>query len=626
MTSQRAELPIYEFGPFLLDLSVRRLFLNGQAVHLTAKLFDILLSLVQRRGEVVSKEELMREIWPDQFVEDSNLTVCVCMLRKALGEKSGERGYIETVPKRGYRFVARVRELKAAEQGAGGYAVARGSESKEFKREPGTVSLAVLPIVAEGRNPNLEYLSDGLTESLINSLSQISQMRVLARSTVFRYKSRYSDALKVGQELNVRILLTGRVRQFNESLLINVELIDVSDGVQLWGASYNCQFSNIFEVQEEITRTVSEKLQLRLSLLEKGFLTRRCTENIEAYRNYLKGRFFWNKRSIKGIKGSISYFQKAIECDASYALAYSGLADSYITLADYGVVAPCEVVPQAERAVRRALEIDDRLAEAHASSANLKKYSDLDFERAEPEYLRAIELNPYYATAHYWYALYLAQLGRFDEAVERIRQALEIDPLSLIINKTMAKILYLARRYDEAVKQCLETFEIDPSFGPASGQLAYIYAAQQRYPEAISEIQKLINFTAGDYEVTRRGELKSGELKSIAGGGQHVIFSESDPEAIGALGNFYALAGRVKEARELLSGLEELSSRRYVEPHTLAMIYVGLKERERAFEWLEKSYSNRSSVLKYLRVWPVLDSLRADKRFSDLCRRVGFRA
>jgi DNA-binding winged helix-turn-helix (wHTH) protein/tetratricopeptide (TPR) repeat protein len=621
LTSQRAELSIYEFGPFLMDSSARRLFLNGHAVHLTAKLFDILLRLVQRSGEVVSKEELMREIWPDQFVEDSNLTVCVCMLRKVLGEKNGERGYIETVPKRGYRFVARVRELKVTDQAEGGHTHASGGGRKDFKREKAAVSLAVLPIIAKGRSPNLEYLSDGLTESLINSLSQISQMRVLARSTVFRYKAQYTDALKIGQELNVRVILAGRVLQLNDSLLISVELIDVSDGVQLWGANYNCQFSNIFEVQEEITRTVSEKLQLRLTLLEKGFLTRRYTESTEAYRNYLKGRFFWNKRSIKGIKGSINYFQKAIGCDASYALAYSGLADGYITLADYGVVAPCEVVPHAEAAVRRALEIDGKLAEAHTSSANLKKYSDQDFARAEEEYLRAIELNPYYATAHHWYADYLAKMGRFDESIERIKQGLEIDPLSLIISKTMAKVLYLARKYDEAVKQCLETFELDPNFGPASGQLAYIYAAQGRYDEAISEIQKLINFTAGDYEVTGRGG-----LKSIEGKGPRVIFSESDPEAIGALGSFYALAGRRDEAEELLSGLMELSRRRYVEPHTLAMIYIGLGDKDRAFEWLEKSYSNRSSVLKYLKVWPVLDTLRADPRLVDLCRRVGFRA
>ncbi|HEV2864291.1 MAG TPA: winged helix-turn-helix domain-containing protein [Pyrinomonadaceae bacterium] len=600
---------IYEFGPFLMDPSVRRLFVGGRPVRLTSKLFDLLLMLVSNSGEVMTKEELMQKVWPDQFVEESNLTVSMSALRKALGERYKERKYIETVPKRGYRFVARVDESRVAATEGRGRGGGGGWGTWGGVAEKSAISLAVLPLVNEGRDPDLEYLADGLAESFINSLSRIPQLRVLARTTVFRYKGKELDVLRVGGELNVRALLTGRVLQRGGRLLINVELIDAEDGAQMWGAKYDRLFSNIFEVQEEITAEVWDKLKLRLSPREKGLLNKRHTGSTEAFRHYLKGRFFWNKRSITGIRKAVGYFRRALDLDPDYSLAYSGLADGYITLADYGVVPPREVVPKAREAAARALMIDDTLAEAYTSSASVKKYYGPEFARAERDYMRAIELNPRYATAHHWYGDYLAKLARFDEAVERIKQALEIDPLSLIVNKTMAKILYMSRRFDRAVEQCLEIFELDPAFGPANGLLSYVYAAQGRYEEAISEIQKLIDFTTGEYEVSPGGRLAP------------AASSLSDPEAIAALGYFYALAGRRGEALRLLDGLRELRKRRYVEPHTLAMIFIGLGDKDGAFEWLGKSCANRSSVLGYLKVWPVLDPLRSDSRFADLCRR-----
>jgi tetratricopeptide (TPR) repeat protein len=378
-------------------------------------------------------------------------------------------------------------------------------------------------------------------------------------------------------------------------------------------------FSNIFEIQEEIATEVSKKLSLRLTLLERRFLTKRYTENTAAYQHYLKGRFFWNKRDIKGIKKAIKYFQKAIELDGSFTLAYSGLADCYITLSGYGVLRPSAVVPKAERAVLQALAIDNTLAEAHASLGNIRKFYDLNWAEAEREYLKAIALNPYYASAHQWYADYLALLGRFEEAIERINLALEIDPLSLVFNKTMAKILYLAREYDKGIEQCLEILEIEPNFGPASGQLAYIFAAKGMYQEAVREIKKLIDFSLGDYEI--QSEETSGP---ISGPRRHPIFSQSDPEAIAALGYFCALAGRKDEAIELVTGLKELCRHRYIEPHTLAMIYIGLGDNDLALEWLEKAYESRSIIIIHLKVWPVLDSLRADPRFIDLYKRVAF--
>jgi TolB-like protein/DNA-binding winged helix-turn-helix (wHTH) protein len=607
---------IYEFGPFLMDSSERRLFVGGRPVRLTSKLFDLLLVLVRNSGEVITKEELMQKVWPDQLVEESNLTVSMSALRKALGERYKERKYIETVPKRGYRFVARVGESRVATPPGRGPSHVGGRDAWGGAPEKSAISLAVLPLVNEGRDPDLEYLVDGLAESFINSLSRIPQLRVLARTTVFRYKGKELDVLRVGGELNVRALLTGRVLQRGGRLLINVELIDAEDGAQMWGAKYDRRFSNIFEVQEEITAEVWGKLRLRLSPREKGLLTKRHTESAEAFRQYLKGRFFWNKRSITGIKKAIGYFRRALELDANYSLAYSGLADGYITLADYGVVPPREVMPKAREAAIRALRIDDTLVEAHTSSASVKKYYGPESAGAERDYLRAIELNPRYATAQQWYADYLAKLARFDEAVERIKQALEIDPLSLIINKTMAKILYMAREFDRAAEQCLEIFELDPGFGPASGVLAHIYAAQGRYEEAIAEIKKLIDFATGEYEV-----LPGRRLGSAAGTGPPAAFSLSDPEAIAGLGYFYALAGRRGEALQLLSGLRELRKHRYVEPHALAMIYIGLGDKDGAFEWLGKSYANGSSALGYLKVWPVFDPLRSDPRFADLYRR-----
>jgi tetratricopeptide (TPR) repeat protein len=401
--------------------------------------------------------------------------------------------------------------------------------------------------------------------------------------------------------------------------LHRLQLIDVEDGAQLWGAKYDCRFSAVFEIQEEIATEVSEKLALRLTSLERKFLTKRYTENTEAYRHYLKGRFFWNKRSIKGIKKAIKHFQQAIDLDAGYTLAYSGLTDCYITLAGYGVLAPSEVFPKAKRAVLQALALDNSLAEAHASLANIRKLYDLNWVEAEKEYLQAIELNPSYASAHQWYADYLSIMGRFDEAIGRINLALEIEPLSLIFNKTMAKILYMAREYDKGAEQCLEILEIEPGFGPASGQLAYIYAAKGMYREAITEIQKLIDFASGDYEAPMEEA-----SNSISSPRRQVVFSQSDPEAIAALGYFYALAGRKDEALELAHGLKELCRHRYVEPHTLAMIYIGLRDHDLAFGWLEKAYATRSSVITHLKVWPVLDSLRSDPRFLDLYQRVGF--
>jgi TolB-like protein len=613
---------IYEFGPFLLDFSTRRLFLRGQVVSLTSKLFDILLLLVEKRGEVVTKDDLMKVVWPDQFVEENNLTVSMSALRKALGERYGERRYIETVPKRGYRFLARVSVSQCGEAADGKYRAGAGWESRTARPEVATsaaTSLAVLPLFNESHDPSLEYLSEGLAESIINSLSQIPQLRVLARSAAFRYKGKDLDVHRIGQELNVPAVLMGRVLQLKERLIISVELVDVENSTQLWGGKYNCLFSNLFTVQEEIATEVSEKLRLRLTSWEKNFLTKRYTENAEAYRLYLKGRFFWNKRSIQGIKKAIENFRQAIERDENYSLAYSGLTDCYATFSAYGVYPPKDVMPKAKETVLRALEIDDMLAEAHTSLANIKQLYDLDWPGAEREYRRAIELNPNYATAHHWYADYLTKMGRFDEALERIKHALEIDPLSLIINKTLGKILYFAREYDAAIEQCLETLEIEPNFGPVSGQLAYVYAAKGIYPEAIAEMEKLISSSAGEYEIPA-----GANMDSFSGQKKQVVFSQSDPEAIGALGHFYALAGRQDEALELVRGLKKLRKHRYIEPHTVAMIYIGLEDKDQALKWLEKSYVEHSSVVTHLKFWPFLDPLRSDSRFVDLCRRVGF--
>ncbi|HEX5734917.1 MAG TPA: protein kinase [Blastocatellia bacterium] len=452
-------------------------------------------------------------------------------------------------------------------------------------------SLAVLPFVNASQDQNMDYLSDGITESLINNLSQSPSLKVMSRNSVFRYKGRYADAREVGRELNVQAVLSGRLVQRGDSLSISVELVDAGDNSQVWGKQYNLNMADLLSVQEDIARLVTEKLRLRMTGEQKKRMTKTHTDSTEAYQLYLRGRYHWNKRTEEGLNRGIEYFNQAIEKDPAYALAYAGLADCYALLTEYSTVPPEQSRQRAKAAAMRALEIDDTLAEAHTSLAAVHEY-DWNWAEAEREYRLAIEMNPNYATAHHWYAIFLGGRARFDEGLKEIRRAQELDPLSLIINTGLGRLLYNARRNDEAIAQLKKTLEMDPAFAEAHFQLALAYEAKRMYGEALRE-----------FELSR-------ELYK-------------DPTLIGWSGRVHALMGNRDQALKVAEELKQMSKERYVSPYMLAIIYTALGDKESAFEWLDKLYAERSYYVIWLKVDPVFDGLRADPRFIDFMRKVG---
>ena len=454
-------------------------------------------------------------------------------------------------------------------------------------------SIAVLPLVNQNQDPDTEYLSDGLTESIINSLTQLQSLRVIARSSVFRYKGRGADPIAVGRELGVRAVLTGRIMQRGDNLSVSVELVDVGDNKQLWGEQYERKVSDLLAVQREIAQEITGNLRLKLSGADESRLAKRYTENPEAYQLYLKGRFYWNKRTGEAFKKAIEYFNQAIEKDPHYALAYAGLADVYVLLSRYSASTPQESYPKAKAAAKRALEIDDTLAEAHNALAGALFDYDWNFAESNREYQRAIELNPNYATVHHWYGSGPPLvMGRFDEAIAELKRAQELDPLSLIINADLGQTYISARRYDEAVEQLQKTLEMDQSFYIAHKSLGEAYALKGFLQDAITQYQKAIQLN-------------------------------DDPYVVALLGHAFAVSGKREEAFKTLDLLKEMAKRRYVSAYSFATVYAGLGERDQAFQWLEKSYQDRASDMAYFNVDPLLDNLRSDPRFQDLLRKVG---
>jgi len=453
-------------------------------------------------------------------------------------------------------------------------------------------SIAVLPFVNTSADQNTEYLSDGITESLIYSLSHLPNLRVIPSSTVFRYKGRQIDTATVAREFGVRALLTGKVTQRGDNLSISAELVDARDNRLLWGEQYNRKVSDILIVQEDISREISQKLRLRLSGEDQKRLTKHYTGNTEAYQLYLKGRYYWNKRTNDGLRKGIEYFQQAIAIDPNYALAYSGVADSYGNLGFGGGVMPKEAREKGKEAALKALELDDALAEAHTSLGQIKEMFEWDFAGAEREYRRALELNPDYPTGHQRYGVFLGQQGRFDAAIAELKRAQQLDPLSLIINSDLGLVYYTARQYDRAVEQLRETIKMDPAFNRAHFYLAECYAAQGLFEEALAEAQKYW------------------ELSGLKGRAQ--------------LGYFYAVAGKRDEAQKILAEMQETAKQQYVPPGIFALIYAGLNDKDKAFMWLEKAYEQRGPGMIGLKTQPRGDSLRSDPRFESLLKRVGF--
>ncbi|OLD56928.1 MAG: hypothetical protein AUI54_04515 [Acidobacteria bacterium 13_1_40CM_2_56_5] len=456
-------------------------------------------------------------------------------------------------------------------------------------------TIAVLPFVNDSGDPSLDYLCAGIADSLIKNLSQVPRLQVLAYSTVSHYKGRRPNPKQLGVDLGVKALVTGRLSRLDEMLVITTELVDTADGSRLWGEHYRPQRAGVLATQREISRQISKKLRLRMTLEERNLIAKRYTRSPEAYTLYLKGRFHWNKRTGEGLKKGIDYFEKAIQKDPQYGLAYSGLADCYNLLSLYSALPPNKAMPRAKAAARKALQLDESLAEAHTSLAYTYLYYDWSWSAAEREFQHALELNPNYATAHHWYHEYLAAMGRFEEQLDEIRQAEELDPLSLIINTDVGWGLYYARSYDQAIEQLQRTLDLDSNFAVAHLMLGLAYAQKARLTEAVSSIQRAMGLCGEDPLVL----------------------------AYGALGYVYAVSGQKAQARQMIDRLSAIPQARYASDYCQAMILAGLDERSEAIHRLESALEQRYDRMIYLNVEPVFDCLRQNTRFQQLIRRLG---
>jgi serine/threonine-protein kinase len=450
-------------------------------------------------------------------------------------------------------------------------------------------SLAVLPFVNASQDPGTEYLSEGITESLINAFSQLPNLRVIPRTSAFRYKDRQTDPIAVGRDLNVRAVLTGKVLQREDTLIVQAELLDIPKESQVWGGQYNRKLADVFAVQQEISEEILAKLRLRLTAEEKRRLTKRPTKTSEVYQLYLKGRYHWARRTADGIQKGIEYFQRAIDADPNYALAYTGVADGYILLNYYGLPSK-QASPHVKSAAAKAIAIDSKLAEAHTSFAMATYLYDWDWPVAERSFKQALDLNPKYWEAHDWYALSLAAVGQFDEAIAEMERAMDLDPLSLVLHHHAAWIFILARDYDRAIELSGTALEMEPNFGLSHLWMGKAYGQKHMHEEAIAALQKAARLL---------------------------------PESVfsGALGYAYAAAGRRADAEEYIRHLERLSAEQYLEPYNRAAIFAGLGDTERALEWLQRAYNDRSIWLaSFVTGDPSLDSLRTDVRFDSLVR------
>ncbi len=567
-----ARTDLFSFGAVLYEMATGRQAFTGET---SALIFDAILN-----RSPISPLRLNSEL-PQEFER---------IISKAL-EKDRKLRYQTAADLRA--DLQRLKRDTDSGRSAATKVAAPAIHPKPRGRAKGIESLAVLPFENATADPSTDYLSDGITESLINSLSRLPRLRMVPRSIVFRYKGREFDPQTIGRELDVRAVLTGRVTQRGDSLNIQAELVDVATRSQLWGQQYSRKLADIFAVQEEVAREISDALQLRLTAQEKTSLTKRYTQNTAAYQAYLKGRFYWNRRTEEGMKKGLEFFQQAIEIDPAYALAYVGLADCYNILPYFSALSSMDAYPRAKSAAARALEIDATLAEAHASLAWALFTFDWDWSRAEKQFQRAFELNPNYATAHHWHAIYLASQGKAEESVAEARRALELDPLSLVLNREVGWMLYFSRRYDEAIEQYRRTLDLDPNFVSAHWHLGAAYAQKRMFEEAITEHKK------------------------------GVALSGSNALAVGWLGHAYAAAAKTDEALKVLEELNELSRRRYVTPYLPAVVYAGMPDKDRALEWLEKAFEQRAFFLFFLKVDPMYDNLRTEARFQELVRRVG---
>ena len=607
-----------------MDTSKRRLLRNGQPVRLTSKVFDTLLVLLQNSGRVVEKDELMEMVWPDTVVEENNLNVNISVLRKALGEVADERRIILTIPGRGYRFATTVKEVwdERADQAGENPELAGSIENRDFstprpgeetsvipfrinpRRIPIKVveetnttqarSIAVLPFRRLGGEETDDYLGVGLADALITRISGMNRMLVRPTSSILKYDNSPHDATKVGTELRVNNVLEGSFRKVGDQIKVTVQVVSVIDGAIVWGHQFNEAFTDILAVEDSITEHVAAALVRELTREEIELLRKRDTQSNTAHHQYLKGRYHWNKRTADGLKEGMHFFLKALEEDPGYALAHSGLADSYIVLGNQAYLPPKEAFVKAKEGATQALNIDDRLPEAHASLGYVNWAFDWNWNEAELEYQKSISLNPGYATTHQWYSLCLASLGRTDEAIKESERARETDPVSLIGGSISGIVFYLCHQYDRAIDQCLGVLALDPGFYLAHLYLGWAYEQKGMNDQAIAAVQQSI---------------------TLSGGGLMPLAS---------LGYSYGISGRLREAQGVLERLDKLSKQTYVPAVYPATIYASIKRNNDAFEALERAYEERSNWLPLLNVDPKVDSLRSDPRFADLLHKVGF--
>lgn len=608
---------IIRFGVFQLDPVTRELFKAGVKVKLQDQPFRVLALLVERAGQVVTREELRQSIWPtDIYVAfDQGLNNAVKKVRDALGDSAENPRFVETVAKQGYRFLAPV---SRTEPGSANPPV--GSRSRiarstalaalaltalaaslaywAWHRPPAGARLpsdkaivAVLPFDNLSRDPDQEFFSDGLTEEMITQLDKVNPERlsIIARGSVVRYKGSNLPANQIGRELHADYLVQGSVRREAGRVRIAVQLIQVRDDTDLWAESYDRELKDILALQDSVARTVASQIHVALAP-EQRTSPRRVDP--EAYEAYLKGRYYWNKRTGNSMPKAALYFEQATKKDPGYGAAYSGLADCNSGLAWHGFMSPAEALPKAYAAAQKAVEIDPQSAEAHASLALVLDHQ-WNWAGAEAEFRRSLELNARYANAHHWYGDYLSIKGRHEEALVEAKRAMELDPLNLMIGTWVSLRYYHARRYDRAIEQGRNTIDLDSSFAAAHLILGESYAQQGKHKQGLDEVQKATSL------------------------------SEDSPLYTAQIGVSQALAGNRKEALRIIHELQAISRKRYVSPYGVAQIYAALNDKEQTFKWLETSYGDRAVWMSYLAVDPVFDRFRPDQRFQQLLGRVG---
>jgi DNA-binding winged helix-turn-helix (wHTH) protein/TolB-like protein len=620
---------IYSFDCFTLDLTRGCLLRDGQEVKLRPKSFEALKFLVENRGRLIGKEELILRLWPDSFVTDGSLTQCLRDVRLALGDD--EQRYVKTVPRRGYIFATERAEQAAIEVTSGEiktepishdasvsiwrrmmpagkaatiflslavsiaalayFLIQEGSY--QATTEPMVKSLAVLPfkpLKPAGRDEELGF---GIADTLITRLGGSGQFIVRPVTAVRRYATIEQDALTAGREQRVDAVLEGSIQREGQKVRVTARLLRITEGQSLWGGEFEIEATELFAAQDEVSRKIIDSLSFKLTGDRRTFPVKRDTESATANQLYHEGRFFWNKRTEEGYYKAIDRFTQAIDDDPQYAPAYAGLADTWHLLGDYSLLAPRETFPKATAAALNAILLDDSLAEAHTALAYAKFLYDWDWERAESEFKRAIALNPSYTTARQWHAEYLSAMGRSTESQAEIKRALALDPTSLILNAEQGWVSYIAGDYDRAIERCRKTIDMDANFYPAHFWLGQACEMKGLYREAIAAYEKAAPLSGGS------------------------------PEVLASLGHAYAASGERSKAEKKLGELKSLATRRYVSPYFLALIFEALGERPRALSELQKACADRSRSVPFLKVDPMYERLRGDSGFTALLRGAG---